>query len=312
MLRAVVAALRRRHLDLRLRRRGFDVRIVERPGMWMQKADLAALAAQLRQVADRVLGEGGLRYGVFAGEAEPLCRAVITLVTEKDGTPIAFNALSILTVRTGGRADEVVHLGLVMVDPGARSRGFSWVLYGLTCFLLLVRQRFRPIWVSNVTQVPAVVGMVSETFSGVWPHPEGGRRSLRHLLLGREIMAAHRDAFGVGAEAEFDEARFVIENAYTGGSDDLRKTWEEAPKHRREAVNAFCETALDYGRGDDFLQLGQMDMVAMRSFLQNQVPRGAVLWVLVTAGLVALQRLVAPVVQWMDASRQWKTLRPAK
>ena len=40
-----------------------------------------------------------------------------------------------------------------MVDPDARSRGFSWVLYGLTCVLLFVRNGLRPLYVSNVTQV---------------------------------------------------------------------------------------------------------------------------------------------------------------
>jgi hypothetical protein len=100
------------------------------------------------------------------------------------------------------------------------------VLYGLTCFLLFVRNQFRPLWISNVTQVPAVVGMVSEMFSDVWPYPDADRRTLNHVLMARRIMAGHRHVFGVGEDAEFDETRFVITNAYTGGSDNLKKTWD--------------------------------------------------------------------------------------
>lgn len=61
------------------------------------------------------------------------------------------------------------------------------MLYGLTCSLLFVRNRFRPLWVSNVTQVPAVVGMVSDMLSDVWPKPAADRRRLDHVFLARRI-----------------------------------------------------------------------------------------------------------------------------
>ena len=77
-----------------------------------------------------------------------------------------------MDVTLHGRDAEVVHLGLVMVDPSLRSSGLSWVLYGLTCLVLFVRRQLRPLWLSNVTQVPAIVGMVSETFSDVFPAPD--------------------------------------------------------------------------------------------------------------------------------------------
>ena len=59
-------------------------------------------------------------------------------------------------------------------------------------------------------------------------------------------MRRHRRVFGVGEDAGFDEARFVITNAYTGGSDNLKKSFDVAPKHRDEAYNDFCREQLDY------------------------------------------------------------------
>lgn len=312
MLGSVLRGLTRRHLNTKITsNRAFDVEIVERPGLWMEPDALSDLSARLRTVAGRTLNEGELTYGVFSGEAERLSASIITLVSDKEGKPIAFNALAVMEVEAGGRTREVLHLGLVMVDPDARSGGLSWVLYGLTCFLLFFRNQFRPLWISNVTQVPAVVGMVGETFSEVFPTPKGARRSLRQLILAREIVATHSHVFGVGEDARFDEDRFVIENAYTGGSDDLKKSWDEAQKHRAPEVNTFCEAELNYDRGDDFIQIGQMDTAAMRSFLVKQVPGRAVLSVLVVGSFVAIQRLVLPVIHWLDASRTWKTLRPA-
>src|SRR5690606_35457525 len=136
-------------------------------------------------------------------------------------------------------------------------RGMSATLYGLTCVLMFLAGQGRPLWISNVSQVPAVVGMVAETFSDVFPSPRpGARRSFDHLTLARQIMARHRSAFGVGPEAGFDEPRFVITDAYTGGSDALKKAFEQAAPHRTEAYNAFCRDQLDYERGDDLIQIG--------------------------------------------------------
>lgn len=313
MITPILKSLRREYMDVTLRNgRDRMVRIMERPGRWMSEAQLSALTEDLRTIAVKTLDEGSLTYGVFAGDRDRMRDTIITLVTLRDGTPIAFNALAVMTLETQPEPVDVLHLGLVMVDPAQRSGGLSWVLYGLTCFLLFVRNQFRPLWISNVTQVPAVVGMVSEMFSDVWPKPDADRRTLTHLLMARRIMGSHRHVFGVGQDAEFDETRFVIANAYTGGSDDLKKTWIEAPKHRDGTFNDFCSAELDYTRGDDVLQLGRMDLPAIRRYLTREVPKTAVIGVLFTAGFVALRRLILPVLYWSDSSRQFSILRPAK
>ena len=313
MIGPILKSLRREHMDVSLRHgRDRVVRIMERPGLWMSEADLQALTADLRTIAAKTLDAGRLSYGVFAGNRDRMRDTIITLVTHRDGTPIAFNALAIMTLDTQPDPTDVLHLGLVMVDPDQQSGGLSWVLYGLTCFLLFVRNQFRPLWISNVTQVPAVVGMVSEMFSDVWPCPDADRRTLDHVLMARRIMAGHRHVFGVGEDAEFDETRFVITNAYTGGSDELKKTWDQAPKHRAAVFNDFCAAQLDYTRGDDVLQLGQIDLPALRRYLSREVPKSAVFSVLLTGLYVALRRLILPVFYWSDSTRQFSILRPAK
>lgn len=313
MIGPILKSLRRAHMDVTLRNgRDRTVRIMERPGRWMSERDLTDLTRDLRSVAAKTLDAGSLNYGVFSGDRDRMRDTIITLVTLRDGTPIAFNALAVMTLEAEPDPVDVLHLGLVMVDPAQRSAGLSWVLYGLTCFLLFVRNQFRPLWISNVTQVPAVVGMVSEMFSDIWPKPQAERRTLTHVLLARRIMAHHRHVFGVGQDAQFDEARFVITNAYTGGSDDLKKTWDQAPKHRDAAFNDFCAAQLDYTRGDDVLQLGRMDLPAIRRYLTREVPKTAVAGVLITAIYVALRRLILPVFYWFDSTRTFSILRPAK
>jgi hypothetical protein len=308
-------ALSQPTIDLTLRTHvGLRTRIVESPGLSLSSADLDAMVLQLRVIAGKTLPAESLSYGIFSAEPERLSRAIVTLICEENsGRPIAFNALSVMGVELDGEPTEVTHLGLVMVDPEVRGQGLSWVLYGLTALVLFVRGGMRPRWISNVTQVPAVVGMVSDTFSDVFPSPLGGsRRSFAHLQLARGIMAHHRAVFGVGEEAGFDEARFVITNAYTGGSDALKKTFDAAPKHRVPIYNAFCARELDYIRGDDVLQLGCIDLAAARRYLLSEVPHGSLPSLLVAFLVLALQRLVLPILYWMDDTRTFGTLRPRR
>lgn len=310
MFTAILKSFGRQYLDTAIRSGDLRVRIVERPGLWMTPTDLSALQHQLREVAVKTLPAGDLTYGVFAPDGARLRDTVITLVTDKTGTPIAFNALAIMTIDIAPNPQQVLHLGLVMVDPAVQKRNLSWVLYGLTCFLIFSRRQLRPIWISNVTQVPAVVGMVDQMFSDVWPAPTTDPRKLSHLMLARGIMGAQREVFGVGGEAIFNEDTFIISNAYTGGSDALQKTWDAAPKHRNAVYNTFCADALNYTRGDDVLQIGQMDMAAMRRYLARAVPRSDLLSLLLTGGIVALRRVVLPLVHWADAGQHWRDLRP--
>jgi len=300
-------------IDLTLRTHdGLTTRIVESPGKSLAEDELQQLVSQLRTIAGKTLPAGDLTYGIFSGERERLSRAIVTLICEEtSGRPIAFNALSVMPLELDGQPCEVTHLGLVMVDPDVRGQGLSWVLYGLTTLVLFIRGGLRPKWISNVTQVPAVCGMVCETFSDVYPspHPEA-RASFAHLQMARGIMRHHRAVFGVGEEAGFDETRFVITDAYTGGSDALKKTIETAPRHRDEQYNVFCARELDYTRGDDLLQIGRIDLTAARRYLLSEVPPGSLPGLLATSAVLGLQRLVLPAAHWMNDSRAFGTLRP--
>lgn len=302
---------RLRYLDLRFpASREVSIRVVERPGLWMSTAQTGALLEELREVTRKGIG-ANLDYGVLTGDAERLRQAIVTILYDRaSGRPVAFNALSAMSIELRGGRTDAIHLGLVMVDPAYRTQGLSWVLYGLTCILLFFRRGLRPVWISNVTQVPAIIGKVAEAFVSAFPNPFAGqRRSFDHLSVAREIMRRHRHVFGVGAEASFDEDRFVITNAYTGGSDNLKKTWEQAQKHRDERVNELCRRELDYVRGDDFLQIAVLDLDSARKYLLREVPHGSLPAVLTHALFLLLGALVLPLLHWLDPAEPMGELR---
>nr|WP_300309313.1 hypothetical protein [Halomonas sp.] len=302
-------------LDLRLStHRHYETRIVAHPGNVLDDPSLEELVGMLRLVASRTLKGGELTYGIFSGDRERLSRSVVTLITEKaTGKPVAFNTLAVMDATFAGEKHQILHLGLVIVDPDSRETGLSSALYGLTVLILFLRGGLRSRWISNVTQVPAIIGMVSETFSDVFPSPRNDtRQHFVHLSLARQIMRLHRHVFGVGDDAGFDEARFVITNAYTGGSDDLKKTFENAPKHRDERYNTFCREMLDYARGDDVLQLGQIDMAAARRYLLREMPKGSLPAIAGAAFFLLLQSMILPVLHWLDTSRPYGLLLPRR
>lgn len=289
------------------------VEIVERPGRSLPPARLDALRADCRTVVRACLEGRDLDYGLFDADGEAWDRTVITLVRRaEDDKPIAFNAMPLLPVRHDGQESDLLHLGLVMVDPAERSGGLSWILYGLTCFALFVRGGLRPLWVSSVTQVPAVVGMVAETFDQVYPGQEGTAPTFVHRHFAHQLMTRHRATFGVGPDAGFDAERQVITIAYTGGSDNLKKSFAIAAKHRNARYNDFCAAELDYGRGDDVLQIGRIDLGAARRFLSRSVPRHALPQLALQGVLLGVQAVVAPLLQWLDADRPLGRLRPVR
>ncbi|SPA36804.1 conserved hypothetical protein [Cupriavidus taiwanensis] len=302
---------RLRYLDLSLNAgRTVRIRVVERPGMWMEPARLDAMLAEMRGIVRRGIGKD-LDYGVLSGDPQRLRRAVITLLYDRaSGRAIAFNALSVMPVELRGRPVEAIHLGLVMVDPGYRTQGLSWVLYGLTCILLFFRRGLRPVWISNVTQVPSIIGKVAEVFVSAYPNPFApSRRSFEHLSVAREIMRSHRHVFGVDRAAGFDEARFVITDAYTGGSDNLKKTFDAAPKHRDARANELCRRELDYQRGDDFLQIACLDLASARKYLLREVPRDSLPAILYQVAFLAVGHLVLPLFHWLNPREPMGDLR---
>jgi hypothetical protein len=118
-----IARLGGKYLDFEFTtRKKARVRILERPGRWMGAEQRAALLADLRAVVRSSTQAGELEYGVLTGDPERWQNCILTVIhAPDDGRPVAFNALTIMECTLRGRPVEVLHLGLVMIDPGFRA-----------------------------------------------------------------------------------------------------------------------------------------------------------------------------------------------
>lgn len=273
MVELVRGALSRRH-EVRVRlTRDVEATIYDRPGLWMPAPELARLREELTAVA-RAAIPGDLTYGVFRPERAPYDNRLIVVGRHLGNQEaVGFNAMPRLDVDLGAEKVLVLHLGLLVIHPKYQRQGFQGLLYGLGAFSSIHRIEERPIWISNVSEVPSVIGAVCDYFLDVYPsYTRAPPAPPRHRAIAEAIMAGHRHEFGAGPDAGFDPERFVIMGSYTGGSDALKKTFASAPKHRVPEANAFCERELDYGRGDDFLQIGQVDTTVITNWMARRLP----------------------------------------
>ena len=143
------------------------VKILERLGQWMPEDEWKSVLNDIRCVVDKSETQEPLDYGVLKGDKGYYDNAVITVVYDAPtAKPIAFNAMYYMNLNIAGEPEDVMHLGLVMIDPDYRSKGLSWILFGLPSVLLFFRNLLTPIWISNVTQVPAAFGLVSDDLCG--------------------------------------------------------------------------------------------------------------------------------------------------
>jgi hypothetical protein len=278
IFRGVLAS--EREVRVRLRE-DVEATIYDRPGLWMDDARLGRLQDDIARVASAAV-PGQLRYGVLLRERRPFENRLIVIGRRPPASPgdgegaeiLGFNALPWLEVRLPRRTVTVMHMGLLIIHPRHQRQGLQGLLYCLGAFNAYHRAKQRPVWVSNVTEVPAVFGAVCDQFAG--PHPHYARRGAApppgYRELAAAIFAQHRQEFGVGPEARFDDQRFVITGSYTGGSEALKKERDKAPRYRVEACNDFCRAELDYARGDDFLQICQMDATVITNWLTRRIP----------------------------------------
>jgi|APTNR8051073442_1049403.scaffolds.fasta_scaffold00017_155 hypothetical protein len=281
---------------------GMIFKVWECPGRWLSDKNLDKLITDIHQVA--VAGQGVKEipdYGVLKGDREDLKKRVITMGYEKGtGKPIGFAAQIFLDVPLGLNMVEVLHLGLVYIAKDYRKKWIPGMLYILPNILLLIKRGFRPLWISNVSQVPSVIGIVADYYDSVYPDPiHVTKQTLMQKSIGEGILMHHRQAFGTGAEAEYDSDLQIIYNSYTGGSDNLKKSYEECSKYRDEKVNLFCRQNLDYARGDDFLQIGTLSGKIVHSFFSKRVSGVSrmqwLLYLLVAGVFIAL----LPILKWL-------------
>ena len=106
---------------------------------------------------------------------------------------------------------------------------------------------------------PTIIGAVSDNFGSVFPHySKSAQPTKLQRMIAEIVFNEHGREFGMGPNAVLDKENFVISGSCCGPSNALRVDYRHSARYVMPACNRFCEDTLDYERGDELLQVGQV------------------------------------------------------
>lgn len=275
-----------------------QLKIWDRPGKWCTENEIRKIVEDLRTIVKSSQEKNIPEYGVLLGEKEDLQGRLISIFYQ-DNVPVGFSAQAHFDLTIGLKHVHVIHLGLLFIDKKVRGEGLSGILYAFPNLLVLLKSGLRSHWISNVTQVPAVFGLVEDFYSNAFPNSKGQEQTFEHYCIGNHIISTHKRWFGVGEDSEYDSEEQIIKNSYTGGSDHLKKTYEETAKYRNPVVNELLKEKLDYYRGDDYLQLAILDYKLIFKYLGSKEIKSKYGSVFLNFFFILATSLLVPLFRWI-------------
>lgn len=239
---------------------GYELEYYFQPGLWMEPESLMHLVNQLNYV-NRSSGRN-LSYGIFDPndsfeKKQDFLKTINLCIVREKSEPVGFFYNMILRESS----IPVIHAGLVMV---AKNRGHDLIGYPYSVMTYLQYRRYGKHYYTNISSTPSIVGVFSDSFSGVWPSYKGNQikppsrayHEVLGLLEDQYIKKYfHREAL------EIDKKRFVLRSSSSqmGFETDLKKL----SRYRKPEVNYFCMFWLDYSKGEDLIQVGCVDLKAV-------------------------------------------------
>jgi hypothetical protein len=201
-------------------------------------------------------------YGIYLPGRAPYKDRIITVVYAGDESrPIAFSAMIHCPIRIGNRVHHVLHLGLVIISRSSLGRDLLFLIYFFPVAHYWATRWFLGFWVSSVSKEPAIIGAVADYFGNFYPHYLGKTRPTKTKIeIARKFVSEHGHEFGIGPEAAFDEKTFIIKASCRGASEVLRCSFKKVAKYAAHSFNEFCRESLNYERGDELLQIGNLNL----------------------------------------------------
>ncbi len=239
------------------------IEIYDRPGRYLNQIELDSLIADLKSVASECLDEIP-DYQCLSGKREEFDRLIIAVSRSKDGKMLGFCSSYILDVGVHG---QVLHLGLTCVLPLARRMGLTHKLTSKVVTTYLLRYSlFKQSWVSNVACVLSSLGNVALHFDDVYPSPYNSSPSKDHVEIAKMIDGMYRHELFIRNEAKFNEKNFIFEESVLGNQFQKSET-DKRYHHRSKSLTDYYASLMDFGRGDEVLQIGKVSLLTFPCYL---------------------------------------------
>ena len=169
-------------------------KVYERPGLWCSDSELSKMTNDMIKVAKvSQAGKNIPCYGALQNDRDDMKDRLLTIAYCKNShQPLGFSAQKFLKIKSLKFSEEILHLGLMYTDPDVRGKNLSYLLNVFPNVVVLIKSGFRDIWISNVTQVPAALGMVDESYKDTFPNKSKKPQSFYHKKLSSLVFMQHK------------------------------------------------------------------------------------------------------------------------
>lgn len=227
-----------------------------KPGLTMNDAELAWFIGKIRETAQTCFTKLP-DYQVMRGSRYELSDKVIAVAwsDSKRSRAEGFCSSVLLPVEGIG---EVLHLGLTCVHPDARGRGLTHILThkAVASQLLRTSPLVGKLWISNCAAVLSSLVNVAVYFENVYPSPfYRNRKTEEHVMISEAIDRRYRDKMYINSDAEFDAEDFIFRGSVRG-TVFQKDSYDLKYHHRNKILNSYYQRIMDFGGGDEVLQIG--------------------------------------------------------
>jgi hypothetical protein len=245
-----------------------EIEFLLRPGAWWTDSELDRYHRELEEIAGDCFLEIP-RYQCLSGDREELKRNVITIARDSGKRAVAFCSAVILDVEG---FPNVLHLGLTCVRKDSRGKGLTHRLTSRLIMGYLARTSlFRKIWITNVACVISSLGNVALHFENIYPSLYGkSRPGKQHLVIARAVDTIHRAPIAIGPDAVFEPETFVFRGSVNGTV--FQKSLKDSRYHHRDPdLTLYYADLMNFKKGDEVLQVGQVGQVGLLSYPRYRV-----------------------------------------
>lgn len=185
-------------------------------------------------------------------------------ICSNDSQDCAFNAM-VSIGKYNNR--KVVHTGPAYCTD--ENKGLVVLLFFLTYQYILFKNKLRTFYLTTITHVPKVFGLMAQYFSNVYPNenakitPKKEHIDIRDLLINSYVKEIEPEYAAI-IKNDFILRRFRLQK--DGSIVPFPHTADDVPKHRNRIYNDRCLSMIDYTQGDALIQVSE---VGVKTYFKN-------------------------------------------
>ena len=226
-----------------------------KPGLCLNDKAITKLSLEIQNIAFSCFSTLP-GYQCMTGAREDLNDKIILLARDQTGKAVAFQSLAILEIP---RVGEVLHIGLLCVEPQARRSGIAHQLLYRGLFTYIFRYKHRSsIWITNVSSIFSVLATLSYHCKQLYPSVRLDTPTKKHRRIAEHFSTHSRKLVCIPDSIEFDKEKFICKegnrnSVFYNGSKN-----ENATYSRDDIHNEYYKNIINSTDGDAVLQVGHL------------------------------------------------------